>query len=123
MSETRDDRTYYEQVCDRSAHSRVSAHIDKHTALEVRRVDGYPDHLVLGIGDSPAELALHVQAVGIERLHDLVHEALAELGHATSGNSTHEAYAAGWDAALAFVQTNTDEPVPTGAPVVPIGVG
>ena len=35
----------------------------------------------------------------------------------------HEAYAAGWDAALSFVQTHTDDPVPTETPDVPIGVG
>jgi len=123
MSEPREDRTYYEQVYDRSAHSRVSVHLDKHTVLDVRRVNGHPGDLVLQLGDSPAEISVFVRGPELERQHDLVHEALAELGHSTLGTSTHEAYAAGWDAALSFVQNSTGDPVPTMPPSAPIGVG
>src|SRR5262249_36556142 len=107
----------------RTAHASVNVHIRKDTVLAVHSVHRNEDRVVLRIGDLPSEVSLFLAAAELERLHDIVHQALIELGHATIGNSPHEAYAAGWDAALSFVQTNTGQPVPTTTPVVPIGVG
>jgi hypothetical protein len=125
MSETRGERTYAEEMYHRAAHLSASVHIDQHTDMDVDCVRRDGDHyVVLQLGGGyPAKVNVFLHAPELERLHDVVHEALAELGHATVGNSTHEAYAAGWDAALAFVQTATDEPVLTDTPVVPIGIG
>jgi hypothetical protein len=98
-------------------------HIGKDTVLRVHNVYRDEDRVVLKLGDSPTDVCLFLDAVELERLHDVVHEALGELGHSTPAQSTHEAYAAGWDAALSFVQTSTNEPVPTDTPAVPSGVG
>ena len=123
MSEPREERTFFEEQYRRSAHVHTNVHVRKNTVLAVRSAHRDEDRVILQLGDGPAEVSLFLDAPDLERLHDVVHQALAELGHATVGTTPHEAYAAGWDAALSFVQTHTDEPVPTEPPAVPIGVG
>lgn len=123
MSEPRFDRTSRVSRLRRSASVSTCVHIRKNTVLEVRSAHPDEDRVVLKLGHDPAELLLFLDAPELERLHDLVHEALARLGHSITARATHEAYAAGWDAALSFVQTHTDDPVPTDTPDVPIGVG
>jgi hypothetical protein len=116
MSEPRDDRTVYEDQYFRAAHTTAYVHITKDTVLELDSAHRDEDRVVLQLGDGAAETYLFLHAPDLERLHDLIHEAFADLGHSTPLQSSQEAYGNGWDDAVSWIERNLGEPIPANVP-------
>jgi len=120
MSENHLGRTA--AAADRPRESSTSAtlfvHVKPATTLDVVAHRG-ENRVVLRMGDeSHASLALFVDGPDLDRLHALLDEASLDLGRPvpSAAEAAPEAYASGWDAAIAFCDASTDEPVPASAP-------
>ena len=119
MSENHLGRTA--AAADRPRESSTSAtlfvHVKPATTLDVvaHRAE---NRVVLRLGDeSHASLALFVDGPDLDRLHALLDEASLDLGRPvpSAAEAAPEAYASGWDAAIAFCES-AGEPVPASAP-------
>ena len=92
-------------------------HVDTASVLDVRAIPA-EGRVVLEIGaESPAALYLFLNVADLDRLHAIVDEAFLDLGRPApcAAHAAPEAYASGWDAALAFCDAATDEPAPATA--------
>jgi hypothetical protein len=92
-------------------------HVDAASVLDVRAIPA-ENRVVLEIGaESPATVYLFLNAADLDRLHALVDETFLDLGRPApcAAHAAREAYASGWDAALAFCESATDVPVPAAA--------
>ena len=120
MSENHLGRTA--AAADRPRESSTSAtlfvHVKPATTLDVV-AHRSENRVVLRLGDeSHASLVLFVDGPDLDRLHALLDEASLDLGRPvpSAAEASPEAYASGWDAAIAFCDASADEPVPATAP-------
>ena len=97
----------------------VTLHVHEGTVLDVRVPEG-EDYASLSIGEHMGKLTLYIDGSDLDRLSDLLDDAALRLGRPMS-DKAHEAYAAGWDAAVAWVQNSTEQPVPAPAPAATAG--
>ncbi len=94
----------------------VNLHLHRESVLDVR---AYPDEdrVTLSIGEHAAKITVFIDGDDLARLYELLDDAAFKLGRSLS-DTANDAYASGWDAAIAWVQTSTGEPVPAHAPAV-----
>lgn len=117
MSENHLDRSTIERRDSGPTSATLYVHIGAASRI---RVDAIPaeNRVVLDIGDeSRATLHLFINAHDLDRLHAVLDEASIDLGRPipSAAQAAPDAYASGWDAAIAFCQTSTDEPIPAAA--------
>jgi hypothetical protein len=92
-------------------------HVGAATRLSVQAIPA-ENRVVLDVGeDSRSTLHLFFSSPDLDRLHALLDEAFLDLGRPVpaAAEAAPEAYACGWDAAIAFCDS-TGEPVPASVP-------
>jgi len=93
-------------------------HVGAASRLSVQAIPA-ENRVVLDIGDeSRATLHLFLSGPDLDRLHGVLDEASVDLGRPvpSAAEAAPEAYASGWDAAIAFCDASTGEPVAASAP-------
>jgi hypothetical protein len=93
-------------------------HVGAASQLSVQAIPA-ENRVVLDIGEeSRSTLHLFLSGPDLDRLHAVLDEASLDLGRPipSAAEAAPEAYASGWDAAIAFCDASTDEPVPVSAP-------
>jgi hypothetical protein len=92
-------------------------HAGAATRLSVQAIPA-ENRVVLDVGeDSRSTLHLFLSGPELDRLHALLDEASLDLGRPvpSAAEAAPEAYASGWDAAIAFCDASIGEPVPASA--------
>ena len=93
-------------------------HVGAATRLSAQPIPA-ENRIVLDIGEgSRSMLHLFLSGPDLDRLHTILDEASLDLGRPvpSAAEAAPEAWASGWDAAIAFCDASTDEPVPASAP-------